>query len=53
LVQWVTSLPIYINIVLAGLVSLMVLWTNRKLLNVGQMFPEVLRFPLARRFFGE
>lgn len=53
LVQWAVSLPIYISLLLAALVSLIVLLTNRKLLNVGQMFPEVLRFPLARRFFGE
>jgi len=53
LVQWATSAPVYVSLALAGLISLLVLWLNRKMLKVGQTFPELLRFPLVRRFFGE
>jgi len=52
LVQWLASPPFYVSFVLAALVSVLVVRLNRKLLNVGQTFPELLRFPLARRFFG-
>jgi hypothetical protein len=31
---------------------LLVLWINRHLLEVGRMFPELLRLSLARRLFG-
>jgi len=34
-------------------VSLLVVGLNRKSLNVGQTFPELLRFPLMKRLFGE
>jgi hypothetical protein len=30
-----------------------VVMANRKSLNVGQMFPELLRFPLVRRLLDE
>ncbi len=43
----------YIGFVLAVGISLLVLMLNRRSLNVGQTFPELLRFPLARRLFGE
>jgi O-antigen/teichoic acid export membrane protein len=36
----------------AVLVSLLVVGVNRKSLNVGQMFPELLRLPLARRLLA-
>jgi len=44
---------IYISFALAGIVSLLVVGLNRKSLNVGQTFPELLRFPLMKRLFGE
>jgi O-antigen/teichoic acid export membrane protein len=44
---------VYISFGLAALVALLVVGMNRKLLNVGQTFPELLRFPLMRRVFGE
>jgi len=53
LIQTLTSSHIYIGLPLVGLVSLFVLLSTRKSLNVGQMFPELLRFSLARRLFGE
>jgi O-antigen/teichoic acid export membrane protein len=53
LVQVVTSAPFYVSIALAALASTVVIGLNRKLLKVGQNFPELLRLPLARRLFGE
>jgi O-antigen/teichoic acid export membrane protein len=53
LVQLTMSTNIYIGIVLAALVSLLVLALTRKSLAIGQTFPELLRFPLMRRLFGE
>ena len=44
---------IYISFALAGIVALLVVGLNRKSLNVGQTFPELLRFPLMKRLFGE
>ena len=37
---------------IAAATSLLVLWINRHLLEVGRMFPELLRLSLARRLFG-
>jgi O-antigen/teichoic acid export membrane protein len=48
-----TAPYIYISLVCAVAVALTVLGLNRKSLNVGQTFPELLRFPLMRRLFGE
>jgi O-antigen/teichoic acid export membrane protein len=45
--------PIYFGFLLAAVASLLVLGMNRKSLNVGQIFPELLQIPLARRLFGE
>ena len=44
---------IYISFALAGIVSLLVVGLNRKELNAAQTFPELLRIPLLKRFFGE
>lgn len=43
---------VYLGFGLAASVALVVVGLNRKLLNVGQTFPELLRFPLMRRLFG-
>src|SRR5215212_5041229 len=48
-----TSPYIYISGVCAAVVALVVVGLNRKSLNVGQNFPELLRFPLMKRLFGE
>ena len=53
LIQQLTASNIYIGLALTAMVSLVVVMVNRKSLNVGQTFPELLRFPLARRLFGE
>lgn len=50
--QALPSWSAYIGFVLAAGVSLLVLGLNRKALNVGETFPELLKIPLARRFFG-
>jgi O-antigen/teichoic acid export membrane protein len=52
LVQLLTSAPVYISVVLAGLASLLVIRLNRQLLNVEQTFPELLRLPLVRQLLG-
>jgi O-antigen/teichoic acid export membrane protein len=46
--QTLVSPPIYIGLLFAGLISLIVFMINRKLLNVEQTFPELLRFPVVR-----
>jgi O-antigen/teichoic acid export membrane protein len=48
-----TSPYIYISGVCTAVVALVVVGLNRKSLNVGQNFPELLRFPLMKRLFGE
>jgi len=52
-IQQRTSAHIYISLVLVILASLFVVGLNRKSLKVEQTFPELLRFTLIRRFFGE
>jgi O-antigen/teichoic acid export membrane protein len=49
--QKLVSPPIYIGLVLAGTISLIVLWINRNVLNIEQTFPELLRFQLVRLLF--
>lgn len=50
--QSLVSPPIFIGLVLAGLISLIVLWINRYVLNIEQTFPELLRFKLVRILFA-
>jgi hypothetical protein len=47
----VVSPPIYIGLVLAGLISLFIMLVNRNVLNVEQTFPELLRFKLIKLLF--
>jgi O-antigen/teichoic acid export membrane protein len=51
-IQSLISANIYIGLMLVALVSLCVVVVNRKSLNVQEMFPELLRFPLVRKIFG-
>lgn len=51
ILQSVTSMPIYIGLVLAGLISLIALLINRDVLNIEQTFPELLRIQIVRFFF--
>jgi len=50
--QSLISPPIYVGIGLAGVISLIVLVTNRNVLNIEQTFPELLRFQIVRVLFG-
>lgn len=50
--QNLLSLPIYVGLVFAGLISLIVLIINRNILNLEQTFPELLRFRLVQFFFA-
>jgi O-antigen/teichoic acid export membrane protein len=52
LVQVLAEPPIYISIGLAAIASLLVFRLNRQLLNVEEMFPELLRLPLVRKLLG-
>jgi O-antigen/teichoic acid export membrane protein len=47
LVQWWLDAPIYVDILLAGVASLIVVRLNRRALNVAETFPEILRLPLV------
>lgn len=51
-VQLVTRPPLPVGIALAAVASLVVLVTNRRLLDVAATFPELLRLPGARRLLG-
>ncbi|MFN8187973.1 MAG: flippase [Gaiellales bacterium] len=52
LVQLFASPPFAVGFALAAAVSLAVLLVNRRTLQVGQTFPELMRFGLVRRFLG-
>ncbi len=45
------KMGVWVDLLLAGLASLLVLVASRKALRIGYMFPEVQKFPLMRRFF--
>lgn len=53
LLQWLVDPPIYIGVAAAALVSLLVLGINRVALDVGNTFPELLRFPLMKRILSK
>lgn len=53
LVPTLTTAPVYVSVALAALASLLVIGLNRSLLKVGHTFPELMRFPLMQRIFGE
>jgi O-antigen/teichoic acid export membrane protein len=50
--QRLLSLPIYVGVGVAGLISMIVLLINRNVLNIEQTFPELLRFQLVRVLFA-
>lgn len=51
-VQQAANPPVYVGVVLAGAASLVVLWSSRQVLNANDVFPELLRIPLLRRFLA-
>jgi O-antigen/teichoic acid export membrane protein len=46
------ELPIYVGVLLAGIISLVVLLVNRAVLNVEHTFPELLRFRIVQILFA-
>lgn len=50
--QVFTSMPVVVDFLVAAVVSFVVVWSNRKALNVEETFPELLRLPMMRRIFG-
>jgi O-antigen/teichoic acid export membrane protein len=48
--RWL-ALPIYVGVLFAGIISLIILWMNRAVLNVEHTFPELLRFRLVQALF--
>jgi len=53
LIQLLTSVPVFVGIVLAVFASFLVFRLNRDSLNVDKTFPEVLRYPFVRWLFGK
>lgn len=51
-VQGWLDLPIYVGVLLAGIISLVVLMLNRAVLNIENTFPELLRFRLVKILFA-
>ena len=49
--SWLT-LPIYVGVLLAGIISLVVVLMNRGVLNIEHTFPELLRFRLIQVLFA-
>jgi hypothetical protein len=43
---------VYASFLLAAAVAALVVGMNRRALNIGETFPELLRLPLMRRIFG-
>lgn len=52
LVQVVVHPPLWVGLPLAALASLVVVLANRRLLQVHETFPELLKLPLMRRLLG-
>jgi O-antigen/teichoic acid export membrane protein len=52
ILQNVLTLPFYVGIVLAVVISLGILLLNRSVLNLEQTFPELLRFRLVQVLFA-
>lgn len=53
LLEVLVNPPAVAGIAAAALVSLLMLRTNHRLLNLETTFPELLRLPLVRRLFGK
>jgi O-antigen/teichoic acid export membrane protein len=51
-IQWLFAPPFGVGLALAAGASVLVVIVNRRLLDVANTFPEVLRVPGARRFLG-
>jgi O-antigen/teichoic acid export membrane protein len=53
LIQWLISPPVSVSVALTVVVVLLVVGLNGHSLNVGQTFPEIMRFSLVRRLLGK
>ncbi len=51
-VQWASDPPLWASVAIAGLVSLIVLRVNRKVLDAAHTLPELLRVPLMPWLLG-
>jgi hypothetical protein len=51
-IQVLLTPPLAVGIALAIGISSVVIWANRKVLDVADTFPELLRVPLLRRFLA-
>ena len=51
-VQTALSPPLYVSLALAATASLLVVRLNRELLNAEQVFPKLMRLPLARQLLA-
>ena len=52
IIQLVVTVPLVPGLGLASIVSLLVFWLNRDLLDIQRTFPEVLRVPFMRQLLG-
>jgi O-antigen/teichoic acid export membrane protein len=52
LVQWLVSPPIYVGVALAAGASLVVLRSSGRVLQTGEVFPELMRIPGLRYLLG-
>jgi O-antigen/teichoic acid export membrane protein len=53
LIASVVDPPLIVGVVVVGIISLAILGLNRHSLRVVETYPELARFPLVRRFFGD
>lgn len=53
LVQALAAPPVYVSFVLAGIVSLLLIYINRDVLDVAHTFPELLRLPFMRHLLAQ
>jgi len=52
MIQAATSPPVVLGLAMAAVVSVLVLRVNRRLLGADEIFPELLRLPLAKQLLG-
>jgi len=52
ILQAAAAPPVFVGLALAAVVSLLVLRINRRLLRADEMFPEMMRLPLAKQLLG-
>lgn len=53
IVQAIAAPPVFVSFALAGIVSLVLVYINRDVLDVAQTFPELLRLPFMRHLLAQ